>query len=59
MLNSSSEFGAYALICVPELIKQKRNIMEGLAEERYISLLTDFCFKRIFGTNLNKDLMNL
>ena len=27
------------------------------AEERYISLLTDFGFKRIFGTTLNKDLL--
>ena len=26
-------------------------------EERYISLLTDFGFKRIFGTDLNKDLL--
>lgn len=26
-------------------------------EERYISLLTDFGFKRIFGTNPNKDLL--
>ena len=26
-------------------------------EERYISLLTDFGFKRIFGTALNKDLL--
>ena len=25
-------------------------------EERYISLLTDFGFKRIFGTAMNKDL---
>ncbi len=31
--------------------------MEHLAEERYISLLTDFGFKRIFGTNPNKDLL--
>lgn len=28
-----------------------------LIEERYISLLTDFGFKRIFGTALNKDLL--
>ena len=27
------------------------------AEERYISLLTDFGFKRIFGTAMNKDLL--
>ena len=27
------------------------------AEERYISLLTDFGFKRIFGTAMNKDLI--
>ena len=27
------------------------------SEERYISLLTDFGFKRIFGTALNKDLL--
>ncbi len=27
------------------------------SEERYISLLTDFGFKRIFGTELNKDLL--
>ena len=26
-------------------------------EERYISLLTDFGFKRIFGTNPNKSLL--
>ena len=26
-------------------------------EERYISLLTDFGFKRIFGTDPNKDLL--
>lgn len=26
-------------------------------EERYISFLTDFGFKRIFGTDLNKDLL--
>ena len=28
-------------------------------EERYISLLTDFGFKRIFGTAMNKDLLIL
>lgn len=27
------------------------------SEERYISLLTDFGFKRIFGTDINKDLL--
>ena len=27
------------------------------AEERYISLLTDFGFKRIFGTAINKNLL--
>ena len=27
------------------------------SEERYISLLTDFGFKRIFGTAPNKDLL--
>ena len=27
------------------------------SEERYISLLTDFGFKRIFATDLNKDLL--
>lgn len=27
------------------------------SEERYISILTDFGFKRIFGTDLNKDLL--
>lgn len=27
------------------------------SEKRYISLLTDFGFKRIFGTDLNKDLL--
>ena len=31
--------------------------MEHLIEERYISLLTDFGFKRIFGTSPNKDLL--
>lgn len=31
--------------------------MEHLTEERYISLLTDFGFKRIFGTKPNKDLL--
>ena len=30
--------------------------MKGI-EERYISLLTDFGFKRIFGTAPNKDLL--
>ena len=30
--------------------------MQGI-EERYISLLTDFGFKRIFGTASNKDLL--
>ena len=30
--------------------------MNGI-EERYISLLTDFGFKRIFGTAPNKDLL--
>ena len=30
--------------------------MQGI-EERYISLLTDFGFKRIFGTAPNKDLL--
>ena len=29
----------------------------GTIEERYISLLTDFGFKRIFGTAPNKDLL--
>ena len=28
-----------------------------LTEERYISLLTDFGFKRIFGSDINKDLL--
>ena len=27
------------------------------SEERYISLLTDFGFKRVFGTVPNKDLL--
>ena len=31
--------------------------MEHLIEERYISLLTDFGFKRIFGTKPNNDLL--
>ena len=31
--------------------------MEHQIEERYISLLTDFGFKRIFGTKPNKDLL--
>ena len=31
--------------------------MNHIAEERYISLLTDFGFKRIFGTKPNKDLL--
>ena len=31
--------------------------MSQLVEERYISLLTDFGFKRIFGTKPNKDLL--
>ena len=34
----------------------KQMIMKQV-EERYISLLTDFGFKRIFGTALNKDLL--
>ena len=29
----------------------------GLTDDRYISLLTDFGFKRIFGTKPNKDLL--
>ena len=29
----------------------------GQIEDRYISLLTDFGFKRIFGTALNKELL--
>ena len=40
------------------LIKNKGEfIMEHLIEERYISLLTDFGFKRIFGSKPNKDLL--
>ena len=37
----------------------KASIQSGMkqSEERYISLLTDFGFKRIFGTDLNKDLL--
>ena len=31
--------------------------MMAATEERYISLLTDFGFKRIFGTAPNKDLL--
>ncbi len=31
--------------------------MENIIEERYISLLTDFGFKRIFGSKPNKDLL--
>ena len=49
-------------------LKKKRNFAVKLdvelnewrmkqAEERYISLLTDFGFKRIFGTAMNKDLI--
>mgnify|MGYP002520824751 FL=1 len=39
------------------LIKNKGEfIMEHLIEERYISLLTDFGFKRIFGSKPNKEL---
>ena len=34
----------------------KQMIMKQV-EERYISLLTDFGFKRIFGTAMNKDLL--
>ena len=34
----------------------KQMIMKHV-EERYISLLTDFGFKRIFGTAMNKDLL--
>lgn len=36
--------------------KETFNLMRQ-TEERYISLLTDFGFKRIFGTVLNKDLL--
>ena len=50
------------------LEKKKRNFAVKLdvelnewrmkqVEERYISLLTDFGFKRIFGTAMNKDLL--
>ena len=49
-------------------LKKKRNFAVKLdvelnewrmkqVEERYISLLTDFGFKRIFGTTMNKDLL--
>ena len=49
-------------------LKKKRNFAVKLdvelnewrmkkVEERYISLLTDFGFKRIFGTAMNKDLL--
>ena len=49
-------------------LKKKRNFAVKLdvelnewrmkqVEERYISLLTDFGFKRIFGTAMNKDLI--
>lgn len=36
-------------------LKNMMNMKQS--EERYISLLTDFGFKRIFGTALNKDLL--
>ena len=49
-------------------LKKKRNFAVKLdvelnewrmkqVEERYISLLTDFGFKRIFGTAINKNLL--
>ena len=49
-------------------LKKKRNFAVKLdvelnewrmkqVEERYISLLTDFGFKRIFGTAMNKNLL--
>ena len=40
------------------LCSTNKNIMRmKQVEERYISLLTDFGFKRIFGTAMNKDLL--
>jgi predicted transposase/invertase (TIGR01784 family) len=41
---------------LPKEFYKKEQIMR-LSEERYISLLTDFGFKRIFGTKPNKDLL--
>ena len=38
-------------------MRQGTNTIMKQSEERYISLLTDFGFKRIFGTDLNKDLL--
>ena len=38
------------------ILQQKVVRMSQLVEERYISLLTDFGFKRIFGTKPNKEL---
>ena len=35
----------------------KRDKVMSEIEDKYISLLTDFGFKRIFGTDLNKDLL--
>ncbi len=35
----------------------QKSLADMKVEERYISLLTDFGFKRIFGTAMNKDLL--
>ena len=60
----SASFPAFYLV----VSRKKRNFAAKLdvelnelrmkqVEERYISLLTDFGFKRIFGTAMNKDLL--
>ena len=41
----------------PLLTELDNEISFNKVEERYISLLTDFGFKRIFGTAMNKDLL--
>ena len=63
-MNIQSFFNSLLRVC----FKKKRNFAVKLdvelnewrmkqVEERYISLLTDFGFKRIFGTAMNKDLL--
>ena len=63
-MNIQSYFNSLLRVC----FKKKRNFAVKLdvelnewrmkqVEETYISLLTDFGFKRIFGTAMNKNLL--
>ena len=36
---------------------QQTNIRDTMAQERYINPYTDFGFKKLFGTEMNKDLL--